>query len=196
MKYRHSIETRKKMSESHKGLPSNNKGKHWKLSEETKKNMSEARKGFKMSLGAKKKLSASRLGMKFSEQHIRALSLSHIGMPGPKNSNWRGGITKSNDLLRKRIGYRLWRTLVKIRDNFTCRICNIRGGYLVSHHLDGFDNFPGLRLVVDNGVTLCKKCHLEFHKLFGMGNNTKSQFKEYMKIWDKEKVESLLAQTP
>ena len=56
-----SEETRKKLSESHRGHKAWNKGKP--LSEETKKKLSEARKGKPLSEEAKKKLSEARIGL-------------------------------------------------------------------------------------------------------------------------------------
>lgn len=49
-----------------------------------------------------------------------------------------------------------------------------------SHHLDGFSWAFDKRFDVDNGIFLCKECHLEFHNLYGRGKNTKEQFFEYM----------------
>ena len=57
-----SDEAKKKMSEAHKGKPSGNKGKH--LSDEAKKKMSEAHKGKKRSEENKRKISESLKGHK------------------------------------------------------------------------------------------------------------------------------------
>jgi hypothetical protein len=34
---------------------------------------------------------------------------------------------------------------------------------LVAHHFKSWDEFPELRLDVDNGITLCKPCHQSIH---------------------------------
>ncbi|MBG9599991.1 endonuclease [Bacillus mycoides] len=78
-------------------------------------------------------------------------------------------------------GYGIWRTKVYERDNYTCRCCGYdKGSILVAHHLDGWDWCKKKRLDVDNGVTLCKRCHKQFHDKYGYGHNTRQQFITYM----------------
>lgn len=69
------------------------------------------------------------------------------------------------------------------RDNYTCICCDTKGGNLVVHHLDSYDWCKDKRTESTNGVTLCEKCHKNFHIKYGYGNNTKEQFEEWM---DKE----------
>ncbi len=54
-----------------------------------------------------------------------------------------------------------WRKSVFLRDNYTCRWtdCEVRGGYLEAHHIRRFKEYPSLRLVLDNGITLCREHH-------------------------------------
>lgn len=73
--------------------------------------------------------------------------------------NWRGGITLKSLKIRKSIEYRLWREAVFARDGWTCKSCHIKGGYIEAHHIKKFSKYPELRLAIDNGMTLCKKCH-------------------------------------
>lgn len=50
---------------------------------------------------------------------------------------------------------------------------------LTAHHLDGYSWCKEKRLDINNGITLCKECHEDFHIIYGTKNNTKEQFFEY-----------------
>lgn len=76
----------------------------------------------------------------------------------------------------------VFRMSVFKRDDFTCKICGQRNGNHAAHHLNGWSNFPEERFDVNNGVTLCEPCHLDFHKKYGYGNNTKQQFIEFLNL--------------
>lgn len=76
------------------------------------------------------------------------------------NSNfWNGGISIENKRIRAGSDFRQWRESVFERDNYTCQMCGIRGGYLEADHIKPFAYFPELRFILSNGRTLCKKCH-------------------------------------
>lgn len=80
----------------------------------------------------------------------------------------------------KQGSYAIWRKSVFERDNYTCCNCGKRGDILNAHHLNGYNWFEDGRLDINNGVTLCKKCHDNFHKIYGKGNNTEKQFIEFI----------------
>lgn len=104
-----------------------------------------------------------------------------IAKRGDKCHLWRGGITEKNQKIKTSIEYRLWRESVFARDNWTCQKCeNNKGGNLNSHHIINFANFPSLRFAIDNGITLCDKCHIKFHKKYGIKNNTKEQLLQWL----------------
>lgn len=74
-----------------------------------------------------------------------------------------------------------WAAAIKKRDRYTCQICDRRGVELNSHHINGWNWCIEDRYSMDNGITLCREHHDEFHKLYGHGDNTEEQFEEYKK---------------
>lgn len=92
---------------------------------------------------------------------------SAVWILGDKNPNWKGGIAKENKLIRASIQYRLWREAVFSRDGYTCQKCAVIGGILHPHHIKSFSKFINLRFAIDNGITLCVKCHRDLHKVIG-----------------------------
>lgn len=73
-----------------------------------------------------------------------------------------------------------WRNGTYKKDNYTCQYCGVKGGRLNAHHLDGFRWCEDERLDIDNGITLCKEHHKEFHHIYGYGHNTKEQFNKWI----------------
>ena len=101
-------------------------------------------------------------------------------MTGKGNPNWKGGITPENDKIRHSTKMDLWREAVFIRDSFICQKTKIKGGVLRAHHIQNFAQFPELRFEVSNGITLSKKAHQKFHRIYGIKNNTKEQIMKYL----------------
>lgn len=82
---------------------------------------------------------------------------------GPLNPNWKGGYCSDRRKVMGRKEYSAWRTSVYERDNYTCQECgkkgNETGGYLNAHHIKRYSEFPNLMFDINNGITLCQKCH-------------------------------------
>lgn len=177
-----SEETKRKIGEASKGNKYN-LGK--KASEETKRKMSKVQTGRKHSEESKRKMSESSKGKKFSEEHKKKISQNNarywLGKQfGEKNHNWKGGISPENIKIRQSKKGREWIKFVFIRDDYTDQKYKERGGKLVAHHINNFADFPELRFVIDNGVTLSKKAHKEFHRKYGNKNNTREQLEEFL----------------
>ena len=97
---------------------------------------------------------------------------------GKNNAMWKGGLTPIFVTIRESTKYKEWRQSIFLRDNFTCQTCKEKGGVLNAHHKKPFSELIDevreyLPLIpifeasliytplwdLDNGVTLCKKCH-------------------------------------
>ena len=65
------------------------------------------------------------------------------------------------------------RNLVFARDDYTCQICDARGGNLHADHIKSWATNPDLRMEVSNCRTLCVPCHyyITFKKRMPAGNN-------------------------
>lgn len=114
----------------------------------------QTRLGAVLSKDTKDKIRKAHLGKKIPiEVRIK------MGSKGSKNSGWIDGRTPENKRIRRSIEYKLWRAEVFERDKYTCQHCNKRGGDLHSDHIKPFALYPKLRFSVDNGRTLCIKCH-------------------------------------
>ena len=156
-----------KMSETHKkNLSLSQKGR--KLTPEHRLKLSNAHKGVKLGESHKQRIGEGGKGIKkpFSKKHIENLSKAHIGVQAKeKHYNWKGVITPINQVIRHSLEYKLWRTAVFERDNYTCVWCGARSGkgesvVLNADHIKRFADYPELRFAIDNGRTLCKPCHL------------------------------------
>lgn len=78
--------------------------------------------------------------------------------------------------------YNKWRKSVYKRDNFVCQWPGCMDSKkLNAHHIKTWSEYPSLRFVVDNGITLCKNHH---KMIKGMENLYESVF--YKIIHDKK----------
>jgi len=111
-----------------------------------------------------------------------------------QSPNWKNGSTNKKILLRLRSVYRNWRLKVFKRDNYTCKKCQNGSNKLEAHHLKplsiimkelsicDLNSIEMLEIFnsVNNGDTLCKICHREFHKLYGKNKYTIEQYIKWL----------------
>ena len=70
---------------------------------------------------------------------------------------------KLRNLLNQRpYPMKIWSNLVKSRDNYICQKCGSEKN-LVAHHIKPWAENKDLRYNIENGITLCKECHLKEH---------------------------------
>jgi len=148
-------------------------GKHWKLSEERRKQISESLTGKKrtpLTKEWKEKISKGGKGRKRSLETRKKISLAK---QGSKNHFWKGGITPLRILIKQTYKYRQWRSDVFTRDNFICQLCFIRGNRINADHVKSFSLImSGNNILtiedaisceelwnINNGRTLCERCH-------------------------------------
>jgi endogenous inhibitor of DNA gyrase (YacG/DUF329 family) len=89
---------------------------------------------------------------------------------GENHYMWKGG--GKSKRIRKGAKWKEWRTAVFERDDYTCQKCGDKSGKgnqveLHPHHVKQFAYYPDLRFDIDNGLTLCKDCHIQLHKEIG-----------------------------
>ena len=82
---------------------------------------------------------------------------------------------------RSSLEYTKWSKRVLARDGYVCQYWwnNKYGGQFEAHHIDGYNWCFDKRFDVTNGICLCKKCHSNFHSIYGKRNNTKKQLEEW-----------------
>jgi hypothetical protein len=107
-----------------------------------------------------------------------------FGKKGELSPRWNPNISSEEKLNNRRRFYskelQRWSKWVKELYDFTCQKCKIRGGALVSHHIESWDACIELRHDISNGICFCNECHLDFHRIYGKGNNSRKQLIEFL----------------
>lgn len=109
------------------------------------------------------------LGIKWikSEEGRRFVSNRNSSRRGPLAFNWKGGKEEENIRLRRSPEAMKWRQQVFERDGFLCQLCKQNGKRLNAHHDKPWSLFPEARYELSNGITVCKDCHKNIHKVNG-----------------------------
>ena len=105
---------------------------------------------------------------------------------GKDNYHYNPNITdEEREIQRSRLSdslYREWRNKIFKKNNYICLKCKKRGGELNAHHIKNYKKNKELRLIKSNGITFCKNCHIEFHKIYGKKHNNRKQLKEFLQV--------------
>lgn len=104
---------------------------------------------------------------------------------GERNLQWNRNLTDEERATAHHIsGINHWKKYVKERDNYTCQKCGSRKN-VQAHHINNFKHFKDQRLNINNGISLCFRCHLSkgnsIHSLFGY-ETTEKHLKEFLLI--------------
>lgn len=141
-----------------------------------KKGLKGNRKGiFKKCLLCKKEfyVSLSERKRKFCSEGCSFLG--RLYQKREKHWNWKGGVTKLKEKIRKSSKYNIWRISIFKRDNYTCVLCGVieHNKINVDHYPMSFsqllkqNNIKNLKQAltcndlwdINNGRTLCIPCH-------------------------------------
>jgi hypothetical protein len=99
---------------------------------------------------------------------------------GENHPNWKFDKTDEERIIQRSYPeYKDFMKQVYERDNYDCQICGKHGGKLNVHHLYSYADYEDFRTEVSNGISVCKKEHLIFHKIYGYGGNTPEQFEQF-----------------
>ena len=175
--HKHTEETKKKMSESHKKLVGEKNPFFGKLhSSESKIKLREAAiklHKLKKSIGVHHGFQKGHKFYKLKHDQNMKNKLREANL-GEKCVFWKGGGKRNlSKMIRQTFYYRQWRSDIFTRDNFTCQKCGLYGSYLEAHHMKPYSIIVeenNIKTVEDaiacnelwninNGITLCKNCH-------------------------------------
>jgi len=132
------------------------------------------KKGHKNTLEEKQKRAKS--VKLFYQKHSEVAQIRGLKIRGVNHYNWKGGISKLQLAIRTCAENLKWIKSVLKRDNYECQICKSTKNLEVHHKiglaklikdyniktLDDARNCEAL-WNIDNGITLCKKCHYKIH---------------------------------
>lgn len=101
---------------------------------------------------------------------------------GENSPRWREDLTpEEREKRRDHYQHKLWRDQVYERDAYTCQKCgHDKGGNLNAHHIVPHSKDKSIAWDVDNGVTLCKPCHMGFHGQYGYTQCTRADLEKFL----------------
>ena len=99
---------------------------------------------------------------------------------GSDHPSWNPELTKADRYGFRGNRYNRWSRRIRRLAGHVCKTCGSLEN-IVAHHPYNWKDFPDKRYNVENGVALCRRCHINFHVEHGYGNNTPIQFAVFSK---------------
>ena len=101
---------------------------------------------------------------------------------GKKHPNWKSSPKERIRIEEHRTNSKYKKCNMEIdkRDNKFCRKCGCKGSKIHRHHIKSWKYFPKLRYDINNIITFCKKCHIDFHSKNGTGKNNWKNFNKFI----------------
>ena len=127
------------------------------------------------------------LNRELSSERMKGENHPMYGIRGEKHHKWNSNLTdKERHDKRDTVENYHFRNRVFERDNYTCQCCGSRSSKnnpikINAHHINNYYSDIDNRYNIDNGITLCEKCHKKFHKEYGNKNNNKKQISKFIK---------------
>ncbi len=156
--YKRTPENTKNLNKNKIGKPSWNKGKklHYTVWNKGKKGVMPK----VWNKGTKGIMKANKTSIKKGQR----LSIDTEFKKGEKHYRW---ITDREKVSKSRTKetlcgteYKEWRLSIYERDNFKCRLLNEEcTGKIQAHHIFNWVDYPELRFIINNGITLCHVHH-------------------------------------
>lgn len=121
-------------------------------------------KGLKNGKDARiKAIKSAAVRTKMSKSHKEAWASGRYKKRlGADNKLWKGGVAALQNKARQTPEYKIWRKAIYEYDQYKCVVCDTNND-LHAHHVLSFADYPDLRYDTDNGVTLCRLCHSDYH---------------------------------
>jgi hypothetical protein len=111
--------------------------------------------GKKQTSETKQKISRANSGKKPSEEARIKMSMAARKV---KPAEFDGFISPQKVVERQLFRHQVHAQVLQ-RDNYTCQICDVAGGYLNVDHIKPWAEYPELRYEISNCRTLCQSCH-------------------------------------
>lgn len=153
--------------------------KSWTRSAETKKKIGDGHRKYPQSV--------CEICGKKTLYRKRCRDCYRLTCSGEGGNNWKGGVSSLSSMIHQLL-WPVWKYPILARDNFQCQCCGatgtlhvhhlrryveIRDGVISDHKELNLSNFYDrkkiaeliiLRHTLDDGITLCPKCHAQIHR--------------------------------